>query len=198
MEALLIWDRLIQVFALSGRLVARLFPYVLVGVLIGEVLKHARWTRLIQRGCSRRPAVALLWAALLGMVSPLCMYGTVPIILQLARSGTPVFPLITFLSVSSLMNPQLFIITWRRGIGLEIAFARVAAVFAYEILLGFALWRLLARWIVNPRVLDSPSQGEDLGPAKRFGWKGFLRASWRSSSPVRRPGLRRCWRSPPC
>jgi len=181
MDAFLIWDRLIQVFALSGRLVARLFPYVLVGVLIGEVLKHARWTRLIQHGCSRHPIFATLWAALLGTVSPLCTYGTVPIVLQLARSGTPIFPLITFLSVSSLMNPQLFIVTWR-GIGLEMAFARVAAVFAYGILLGFVLWQLPARWVVNPRALETPSpQGEDRdGPTVRFEWRRFLRASWRS------------------
>ncbi len=180
MDALLILDRLVQVFALSGRLVVRLFPYVLVGVLIGEALKHARWTRLIENACRRHPVVATLWAALLGMVSPLCTYGTVPIVLQLARTGTPVFPLITFLSVSSLMNPQLFIVTWR-GIGFEMAFARVAAVFAYGILLGLILWRLPVRWVVNPRAFDSPSLGEDHGPsAKRFAWREFLKASWRS------------------
>ena len=181
MDALLIWDRLIQVFALSGRLVARLFPYVVVGVLIGEVLKHARWTSLIQRGCNRHPIIATLWAALLGMISPLCTYGTVPIVLQLARSGTPLFPLIAFLSVSSLMNPQLFIVTWR-GIGFEMAFARVAAVFAYGILLGLVLWRLPTRCVVNPRALDSsrPETEERDELAARFEWRGFLRASWRS------------------
>jgi len=176
----LLWERLIQVFALSGRLVASLFPYVLLGVLVGEALKHGRWTRWIERACGRRPIVAIGWATLLGSVSPLCTYGTVPIVLQLARSGTPLFPLVTFLSVSSLMNPQLLIVTWR-GIGWEMAVGRLAAVCLFGVLLGLILWRLPQAWIVNPKALDRAEvEGEASPRTGSFTWKAFARGSWRT------------------
>ncbi len=178
---MVVWDQLVEVFAISGRLVVRLFPYVVVGILVGEGLKHARWSVWIGRACDQHPLVATVWAALLGMLSPLCTYGTVPIVLRLARSGTPLSPLITFLSASSLMNPQLFILTWR-GIGPEMAFARAAAVFVFGVSLGFVLWRLPARWIVNRRafeLLDSEAPDSHRAPL-RFVWRAFLRAAWRS------------------
>ncbi len=181
MPAVPIVDRLIQVFALSGRLVARLFPYVMVGVLIGEGLKYVRWTRWIERACQQHPVIAIVWATLLGMASPLCTYGTVPIVLQLARTGTPVFPLITFLSASSLMNPQLFLVTWQ-GIGVEMALARAVSVLAFGVLLGLALWRLPSAWVVNPRAFERvDAQAEDGGRRpKKLEWRGFVRAGWRS------------------
>ncbi|NLG83188.1 MAG: hypothetical protein GX493_00970 [Firmicutes bacterium] len=43
-------------------------------------------------------------AALLGMVSPFCTYGTVPVVLRLFRAGMEPAPLVTFLVTSSLMN----------------------------------------------------------------------------------------------
>ncbi|MFC2079578.1 permease [Candidatus Bipolaricaulota bacterium] len=181
MNALLLWEQLVRVFALSGRLVLRLFPYVLVGVFIGEVLKFAKWTVLIKRACEGHPIVATLWTAVMGILSPLCTYGTVPIVLQLARSGTPMFPLVTFLSVSSLMNPQLFIITWR-GIGFDIAVARLLAVLGYGMLLGLVLWRVPTKWLMNPRAKESENARRKLEEreAQAFHWKSYMLASWRS------------------
>ncbi|MBU1049096.1 permease [Candidatus Bipolaricaulota bacterium] len=177
----LLWEELILVFALSGRIALRLFPFVVAGVLIGEALKHARWTGLIERACRRHPISAICWAATLGILSPLCTYGTVPIVLQLARTGTPMFPLITFLSVSSLMNPQLFIITWR-GIGPEMALARVLAVLAFGLILGATLWRLPSRWVVNPRALQmtQSTKKREHRQEETHPLKAFIGASWRS------------------
>jgi len=178
---MVIWEQLIRVLALSGRLVAQLFPYVVAGVLIGEGLKYVRWMRWIDRACRQHRIIATLWATVLGMASPLCTYGTVPIVLQLARSGTPISPLITFLAASSLMNPQLFIVTWR-GIGIEMALARATAVLAFGVLLGLVLWRLPTRWILNRRAFegDETKAADGHVHAKPFEWRSFLRAGWGS------------------
>src|SRR5512143_2830625 len=87
----------------------QLLPYLVLGVLASEALRYTPVLPILERGCRRHPAVAIPAAAVLGMVSPLCTYGMVPLVLQLLRAGVPVAPLATFLSASSLMIAQLFL-----------------------------------------------------------------------------------------
>jgi len=89
-----------------------LSPYVLAGVILGEILKLTSWTKLVYVWTAKSRFLSILTASALGMISPLCTYGTVPVILQLFRAGVPLAPLATFLSVSSEMNPQLLVFTW--------------------------------------------------------------------------------------
>jgi uncharacterized membrane protein YraQ (UPF0718 family) len=154
-----------------------LAPYVVVGVLLGEALRYTPATRLLERACRRRPALAVLLSALLGAASPLCTYGTVPVVLELLRAGVPVGPLATFLATSSLMNPQLLLITWG-GLGAEMAAVRVVAVLGFGLLLGGLLYALPRRWSVQPMLAQ-----EQEGPDRRgrhFGWRGFAANSYRT------------------
>ncbi len=151
----------------------QLLPYLLLGVLASEALRYTPISPILERGCRRHPAVAIPAAAVLGMASPLCTYGTVPLVLQLLRAGVPVAPLATFLSASSLMNPQLFLLTWG-GLGPRMALARVIAVLAFGLLLGALAHVLPARFTVHVR-----ARAEHSHPAKeipRFGWKSFARS----------------------
>ncbi len=143
-------EQIVLAFSVAGQLAVRLLPYVLLGAVLSELLKLGQWAKYIEATCKRHPIPAILLATLIGMGSPLCTYGTIPIVVQLMRSGTPIFPLVSFLAASSLMNPQLLILTWR-GIGLDMALARLLSVAVYSILLGLVLWRLPVHWICDPR-----------------------------------------------
>jgi hypothetical protein len=164
----------VQILRLSAAEVWQLLPYFLVGVLASEALRYTPVANILERGCRRHPAVAIPAAALLGIVSPLCTYGTVPLVLQLLRAGVPIAPLATFLSASSLMNPQLLVLSWG-GLGPSIALARLTAVFSFGILLGALMHVLPERWLVSPgqrEVLTKPPK-----PRPTFGWLPFLRGS---------------------
>ena len=179
MDPRLIAENLVLVFARSGEMVVRLFPYVLLGVVIGELLKLARWVGLIEGACRRHPLPAIASAAVLGVVSPLCTYGTIPIVLQLRKTGTPVAPLISFLAASSLMNPQLLVITWR-GIGAEMALARLLTVLIYAVILGLVLWRIPPARLINPRVVERNDSAIEKRGSARSTWRGVLRGTWRT------------------
>lgn len=163
------------VFQKSGQNLVGLLPYVLGGVLVGEVLKLTSWTKLIYRGVSQAPFRAIFLAASLGMLSPLCTYGTIPVVLLLYRAGVDLSPLITFLATSALMNPQLFVITWG-GLGLELAMVRVGAVFLFGLGLGLLLYKLPRRWVANPDIVVSPEGGAEIlqRPPKVFQGKEFF------------------------
>jgi uncharacterized membrane protein YraQ (UPF0718 family) len=129
------FDRLIYALNKSGILLLNLIPYILIGIFLAELLKYTPWTRLVKNSISKAPLPSILISSVLGMVSPLCTYGTIPIVIDLYRGGVSLAPLLTFLSASSLMNPQLFFITWG-GLGRDISFLRVGGVFLFTILLG--------------------------------------------------------------
>jgi uncharacterized protein len=152
----------------------QLLPYLVLGVLASEGLRYTAVSPLLERGCRRHPAIAIPVSALLGIVSPLCTYGTVPVVLQLLRAGVPVAPLATFLSTSSLMNPQLLLLTWG-GLGPKMALARVITVFAFGLVLGALTHFLPVRFSVQSKIRE-----EGACPSKQrppFTFKGFARNS---------------------
>jgi len=110
-------------------------PYLIGGILVGELLKFTSWTKLIYKWVSKSPVVSVIYASIIGIISPLCTWGTVPVVIELYKSKVHIAPLFAFLSASSLMNPQLFIMT-AGGISLEMAIVRTLAVFVFSTVVG--------------------------------------------------------------
>lgn len=169
---------LLVILQSAARTAWQLLPYVVLGVLMGEGLRYTPIATWVERGSRRRPAVAIPAAALLGIVSPLCTYGTVPLVLHLLRSGVPLAPLATFLSASALMNPQLFLLTWG-GLGVKMAVARLLAVLICGLLVGVLAHLLPARWSTQagPSALQPPASPAPK-PRPRFELEGFLGRSY--------------------
>lgn len=160
----------------SGQTLLDIGPYVLLGVLVGEILKLTSWTRFAHRFISNSPLLSVILASVLGAVSPLCTYGTIPVVIQLFNSGVHIAPLATFLATSSLMNPQLFIMTWG-GIGPEMAIIRAGSVLLFGLLLGFVIYRVPESLIINSNLLNSRRNSLTAlaDEPRRFAWRKFFR-----------------------
>ena len=158
----------------AGNTLLLLLPYYAAGVLSGELLKLTSWTRIVHRAVRNHPAVSIPAAVVLGIVSPLCTYGTLPVMVRLYGAGMPAAVAAAFLASSSLMNPQLFVMTWG-GLGLPMALARLVSVFLFGIAVGFIMIRIPEKWIMNPGLepVKSPENG-DYFPAKKTDIKTFL------------------------
>lgn len=91
----------------------QIVPYWLAGILIGSVISvfgkgkiHAAFSRVGRR------KLGVLWlipASVLGIASPLCMYGTMPIAASFSQQGVKDDYLAAFMMSSVLLNPQLLI-----------------------------------------------------------------------------------------
>lgn len=130
-----------------------LAPYVIAGSLLGEVLKLTSWTKLIYRFVTGNKFLSLAFATALGIISPLCTFGTVPVLISLYRSGVSLPPLISFLAASSMLNPQLFIMTWG-GLGGEIALIQLLCVFIFGMIIGFAVMALPERFVIRKKLSE--------------------------------------------
>ena len=91
----------------------QIVPYYLVGILAGSVISvfgkgkiHAAFSRMGRR---KLGALGLIPASALGIASPLCMYGTMPIAASFSQQGVKDDYLAAFMMSSVLLNPQLLI-----------------------------------------------------------------------------------------
>lgn len=172
-------EQFLLVFHISGRTLLGLLPYMLGGILLGEIFRNLSWMDRLNDWCRQAGFVSILVAAGLGVVSPLCTYGTVPLILMLARKGFPLPPLITFLISSSSLNPQLFFITWG-GIHGEMALVRLVSVILFSMLAGILLNILPATSILASERIGTNQPGE-VPPghaAAKTGFRKSLRSMW--------------------
>ena len=118
----------------------QILPFWAVGILIGSAISvfgKEKLHRVLHRVQGRRGS--LLMAAAIGVASPLCMYGTIPIAAALAHKGARQDVLAAFMVSSVLINPQLLIYTASLGQGV------LAARFLACLLCGVVAG-LLVRW----------------------------------------------------
>lgn len=106
-----------------------ILPYWVLGILLGSavsVFGKARIHHLLVAMQGRRGGVAgLLLASALGVASPLCMYGTIPLAASFAQKGVREDWLAAFMMCSVLINPQLLVYT--AALGQEVLLVRLAA-----------------------------------------------------------------------
>ena len=91
----------------------QIFRYWVVGMLIGSFISvfakdriHGVFAKLRE---TKWGLSGIIPACLLGIASPLCMYGTVPIAASVRRQGMREDYLASFMMASVLLNPQLII-----------------------------------------------------------------------------------------
>ncbi len=157
--------------------IVQLYPYVILGSFFGELLKYTSWTRLIYRFTCKRKLLSVLFATVLGILSPLCTYGTVPVLITLYHGGVSLAPLISFLAASAMMNPQLFVMTVG-GLGWKIALLRLLLVFLFSTLCGLLTLKVPESFAVREKLRpDSEKEGREAienRPKKEFTFKKYL------------------------
>lgn len=116
----------------------QIFKYWALGIFIGScisVLLKDRIHGLFRAmSDSRFGILGLIPASLLGIASPLCMYGTIPLAASISRSGMRDDWLTAFMMTSILLNPQLII--YSAALGSVALTVRIASCFICGIVAG--------------------------------------------------------------
>lgn len=132
MEVKIIQRELIYIWYFFDVQFRQIVGYWILGIVVGSFVSvflkkyiHDRMASLQDR---RFGVWGILPASALGILSPLCMYGTVPIAASFSKSGMREDWIATFMMSSILLNPQLFFYSF--ALGTEIAFLRLTVTFA--------------------------------------------------------------------
>jgi len=117
-------------------------PYWAVGLVVGSLINVYLSNRIIDKISAFRNKrfnfVALCIFAVLGIASPLCMFGTIPLIASLGKKNVPEYLLVAFMICSILLNPNLLIMSF--ALGTQIALLRLFISFVAGILAGVLVY----------------------------------------------------------
>ena len=98
---------------------SQIAPYYLLGIVLGSVISvfvknriHGLFRAL---GNKKLGVLGVIPASILGIASPLCMYGTIPLAASFSRSGIRDDWLAAFMMSSILLNPQLILYSTALG-----------------------------------------------------------------------------------
>ncbi len=161
-------DQLFQVLQLVWEEVARMGWFFLLSVVLVGVIKGYRLDLHIRDSVKRSGVLGIFIAVAVGMVSPLCACGILPVVVSLALAGTPLAPLLTLLVTSPIMGPDALLLTYR-GLGPDWALYKVVA--ALVVGLGSGLsFHLLVKygWLGGDQVLLRPVFRRDGSPSSAF------------------------------
>jgi uncharacterized protein len=116
----------------------QIFLYWVLGIVIGSLIsvfgkdKIHTYLALINR--KKLGLFGLIPASLIGIISPLCMYGTIPVAASFYEKGVREDWLAAFMMSSILLNPQLII--YSAALGKTMLFIRIVSCFLCGILAG--------------------------------------------------------------
>jgi uncharacterized membrane protein YraQ (UPF0718 family) len=118
--------------------IEQIFPYWLLGMVIGSVVSvlGKEKIHLLFRSLKDKKlgVFGIIPACLLGIASPLCMYGTIPIAASFSEKGMRDDWLAAFMMSSILLNPQLII--YSVALGTTALVVRIASCFLCGIVAG--------------------------------------------------------------
>ena len=91
--------------------IRQIAPYWALGIVLGSIVSvfgkkyiHAAFAKI---GKQKMGWLGVIPASLLGISSPLCMYGTIPLAASFSEQGVKDDYLAAFMMSSILLNPQL-------------------------------------------------------------------------------------------
>ena len=136
----------------------QIFRYWVIGILIGSCISVFLKDRIHglfrNMSGSKFGILGLVPASLLGIASPLCMYGTIPLAASVSRSGMRDDWLAAFMMTSILLNPQLII--YSVALGTAALTVRIISCF----LCGIAAGLLVRLFFRNKEFFDFRSFDE--------------------------------------
>jgi len=121
-------------------------PFILLGVFVSAIIQAFVSEEAIRRILPRNAYLALIPAALLGIIFPICECAIIPVVCRLIKKGMPSHAGVVFMLSAPILNPVVYTSTYFAFKGTPyIANARMLIGFISSILIGFIIYRRFKR-----------------------------------------------------
>ena len=120
----------------------QIFTYYILGIFIGSFIsvfaKDKIHNVLSSTNEKKWGLLGIIPASMLGILSPLCMYGTIPLAAALSKKGLREDYIASFCMASVLLNPQLVI--YSMALGKELVLIRIISCTLCGIVAGLLVY----------------------------------------------------------
>lgn len=157
--------------------IAKMWWFFLLACLLVGVIKGYKLDLKIRDLLRRSGIWGVVLAVLVGLVSPLCACGILPVAISLAMVGTPLAPLIALLVTSPVMGPDALVLTWS-ALGTEWAVLKLVGATLLGLSVGCIVLLLEKQgFLAGPQVRLKPIYNPDgtLAPARMIGAAAGIR-----------------------
>lgn len=170
-------DSLLEVLRVIWGEVARMGWFTVLGVAVAAAIKTFQLDRKVRQYVDRAGVWGILIATGVGVFSPLCSCGVLPVVIPMALAGVPLPPLMALLITSPVMDPASFALTWG-GVGEALAWWKLGGAMFLGVFAGFTTLALeRGGFLAGNLVQMQPVHGADgqLAPAYEIACHGGLR-----------------------
>jgi len=174
-----------QILTVIWEETTRMWWFFLLSIILVGVIKGYKLDLKIRDSVNRAGFFGIVIAVGVGMASPLCACGILPIAISLAMVGTPLPPLLALLATSPIMGPDALILTWR-GLGADWAILKLVGAAVVGLGTG-VVTSLLVRggYLAGDLLRLKPVYKDDgsLAPAAEIGAEGGIQVKTMSITP---------------
>lgn len=129
-----------------------LLPYFFLGVALEALIRTFKWHIKIKNTIKRYGAFSIIIATFLGLISPLCACGVLPLSLGLLFGGVPFSTVMALLISSPLLSPSGYTLTqWE--LGTEWALAKTSSAAFMGLYAGFLTLLLEDKFFKHHQIL---------------------------------------------
>lgn len=152
---------LLQILTVIAEEISRMWWFFLLSVILVGVIKGYRLDLRLRDYVHRAGSYGIVLAVGVGMVSPLCACGILPVVISLAMLGTPLAPLIALLVTSPIMGPDALLLTYS-GLGLKWAVLKFLGAGALGLSAGLVVQALVRQgFLAGDQITLRPVHRED-------------------------------------
>lgn len=151
-------------------------PYIALGVLLTAVAVASGSAGAMARAFRGREPAMIVWASLVGAVTPVCGITVLPLVAGLLAAGVPLSPVMAFWLASPITDPGMFTVT-AGLLGWPFAVAKTAAAVAIGLASGAATFFLARTATFAEPLRRRPELAQTCG----CGPEGLRLAFWRDA-----------------
>ncbi|MFD1739225.1 permease [Bacillus salitolerans] len=158
-------------------IVLEAIPFILLGVFVSALIQTFVSEDTLQRYIPKNAFAALLPAALLGVIFPVCECAIIPVVRRLIKKGMPLHIGIVLLVGAPILNPVVFASTYYAFQStIEVVYARMGLAFILSIFIGLVIYLLFQNKSNELRVSKDEllGRGIEATPVVTNRWKSTL------------------------
>ncbi len=129
-------NKLIKIPFVMRNELLRMWWFVLLGIILGAIIKTYKLDRKLYKILNKNEISMIFLATFIGIFSPLCSCGIMPVVITLIECGIPLSPVMSLFITSPVMSPDAFVFTYG-VLGEKLAIAKLIGATALGLGAGF-------------------------------------------------------------